>query len=269
MDSHSSVDSPVPMNRVLLRIKVLNLAYLTVSIPLATLLFCFATSMLFQYTVVNTTVCKVYNFCPSVSAITGISPQCYVWRMGVALHTGPRLLLASLYPRYHKTKAAHVSALRRPLFLQLTRACYGLHLVEALSLVGVTYISNRENYEVHEKIFIIFMVSSLLYMLGTCITVNMYENKTETTMEKKSKRLKMSLLALTLAASGGMLYFFYKHRIHCVELAFSWFSICEYVICFCNMAFHYTLVYDIPNEELLVGLPQAISLDKSNSTKAQ
>lgn len=269
MEPRTATDSPIPMDHVLLRIKVLNLAYLTLSLPLATLLFCFATSMLFQYTAVNTTVCKVYNFCPSVSAITGISPQRYVWRMGVALHTGPRLLLASLYPRYHARRAAFVPTARRPLFLLLTRACYGLHLTEALSLVGVTYISNRENYAVHEKIFIIFMVSSLLYMVGTCVTVNMYDNKTETTMEKKSKQLKTSLLALTLIASGGMLYFFYKHRIHCVELAFSWFSICEYVICFCNMAFHFTVVYDIPNEELLVGLPQMGSQDKVNSAKAQ
>ncbi|KAH8025381.1 hypothetical protein HPB51_007693 [Rhipicephalus microplus] len=53
------MDASVPIEHVLLRIKVLNLAYLTVALPLFTLLFCFATSMLFQYTAVNTTVCKV------------------------------------------------------------------------------------------------------------------------------------------------------------------------------------------------------------------
>ncbi|EEC18127.1 post-GPI attachment to proteins factor 2-like [Ixodes scapularis] len=263
------METPIPMEHVLLRVKVLNLAYLTVALPLFTLVFCFATSMLFQYTAVNTTVCKVYNFCPSVSAITGISPQRYVWRTGVALHTGPRLLLASLYPRYYSRRALLVEAPRRPLFLRLARANYLLHLTEALSLVGVTYVSNRENYPVHEKIFIIFMVSSLLYMVGTCIAANMCQHKNDTEMEKKSRRLKMSLLGLTLAASAGMLYFFYKHRIHCVELAFSWFSLCEYVICVCNMAFHLTLVYDIPDEELLVGIPLGVANSSKPASKDQ
>lgn len=259
------MDASVPIEHVLLRVKVLNLAYLTVALPLFTLLFCFATSMLFQYTAVNTTVCKVYNFCPSVSAITGISPQRYIWRMGVALHTGPRILLASLYPRYFARRAALVAAPKRALFSRLTRANYALHLAEALSLVGVTYVSNRENYPVHEKIFIVFMISSLLYMVGTCLAVHMCAHKDDTEMERKSRRLKVSLLVLTLAASAGMLFFFYKHRIHCVELAFSWFSICEYVICLCNMAFHLTLVYDIPNEELLVGLPVTKGVCSSSS----
>lgn len=225
--------------------------------------------MWFQYTAVNTTVCKVYNFCPSVSAITGISPQRYIWRIGVALHTGPRLLLASLYPRYFYRRAQQVEPHQRGLFLRLVRANYMLHLAEAFSLVGVTYVSNRENYPVHEKIFIVFMVSSLLYMVGTCIAVNMCQHKNDTEIDKRSRRLKMSLLAMTLAASAGMLYFFYKHRIHCVELAFSWFSICEYLICFCNMAFHLTLVYDIPNEELLVGHPLVVGSFKDPASKVQ
>ncbi|KAH7953827.1 hypothetical protein HPB49_012686 [Dermacentor silvarum] len=246
------MDASVPIDHVLLRIKVLNLAYLTVALPLFTLIFCFATSMLFQYTAVNTTVCKRY-----------------VWRMGVALHTGPRLLLASLYPRYFARRAALVPAPKRALFSRLTRANYALHLAEALSLVGVTYVSNRENYPVHEKIFIVFMVSSLLYMVGTCLAVNMCAHKDDTQMERKSRRLKLSLLVLTLAASAGMLFFFYKHRIHCVELAFSWFSICEYVICLCNMAFHLTLVYDIPNEELLVGLPVTKAVCSSSSASSR
>lgn len=113
------------------------------------------------------------------------------------------------------------------------------------------------------------MVSSLLYMVGTCIAVNMCQHKNDTEIDKRSRRLKMSLLAMTLAASAGMLYFFYKHRIHCVELAFSWFSICEYLICFCNMAFHLTLVYDIPNEELLVGHPLVVGSFKDPASKVQ
>jgi len=44
--------------------------------------------------------------------------------------------------------------------------------------------------------------------------------------------------------------------------AFSWFSLCEYVIAFANMGFHITVVLDFPKEQLVVGhgLP-AVKID--------
>lgn len=51
---------------------------------------------------------QVYNVVPSISAITGISPQRYVWRISIAFHLGPRLLIGSLYYNYHKQRTAHI-----------------------------------------------------------------------------------------------------------------------------------------------------------------
>ena len=41
----------------------------------------------------------MFNVVPSISAVTGISPGRYLWRVVIAFHLGPRLLIVSTY--YH------------------------------------------------------------------------------------------------------------------------------------------------------------------------
>ncbi|KFM80752.1 Post-GPI attachment to proteins factor 2-like protein, partial [Stegodyphus mimosarum] len=155
-----------------------KLSLVTVVLPLASMVFCFVTSMVFSFELVNTTICQVFNFCPSVSAITGISPQRYVWRIGVALHSTPRLLLASVYYSHYIKKTKNVKESSKSLYEHLVTFNYWFHVTEIMALVGVTYISNKENYPVHEKIFITFMAASISYMLSTCVLS--YMNKSPT-----------------------------------------------------------------------------------------
>lgn len=44
---------------------------------------------------------QVYNIIPSISAITGVSPQRYLWRISVAFHVGPRFIIALVHRAYH------------------------------------------------------------------------------------------------------------------------------------------------------------------------
>ncbi|KAK1138083.1 hypothetical protein K0M31_002570 [Melipona bicolor] len=120
-------------------------------------------------------------------------------------------------------------------------------ITEVAALCGVTYISNRENYSVHEKIFILFMISSLTYMLtevrlGRLVTPN-----------AQSLQYKQALFITSLVSTVGLIIFFLKHRLLCHDLAFSWFSLCEYVIASANMGFHVTVILDFPKEQLIVG----------------
>ncbi|KAG8336155.1 hypothetical protein J6590_050355 [Homalodisca vitripennis] len=117
-----------------------QLCLVTVSLPLCALVFCFITAYIFQPDEIHETHCRVYNIIPSISAITGVSPQRYLWRICVALHIGPRLLIASIYHAYYKglTSSSHSQ--------RLLSLCYWLNITEIASLCGVTYISNKENY---------------------------------------------------------------------------------------------------------------------------
>ncbi|XP_012279855.1 post-GPI attachment to proteins factor 2-like [Orussus abietinus] len=225
-----------------------KLCIATVLLPLATLLVCFVTAYIFQQDDIHETHCRVYNVLPSISAITGVSPQRYLWRVSIALHIGPRLMIASVYYSYYRKLLKSVYDVpSKILGSKLLNLCYWLNIAEISALCGVTYISNRENYSVHEKIFIVFMFSSLMYMLaavrlGRLITPN-----------AQSLQYKQALFVASIVSTVGLIIFFLKHRLLCHDLAFSWFSLCEYVIACANMGFHVTVILDFPQEQLVVG----------------
>ncbi|CAK9796521.1 Post-GPI attachment to proteins factor 2-like [Anthophora plagiata] len=233
---------------IYLAISFKKLCMATVSLLLIALLVCFITAYIFQPDDIHETHCRVYNILPSISAITGVSPQRYLWRITIALHIGPRLLIASVYHSYYyKIVKAIEDVPSKIMGCRLLNLCYWLSIAEVATLCGVTYISNKENYPVHEKIFIAFMISSLTYMLaavrlGRLVTPN-----------ARSLQYKQALFVTSLVSTVGLIVFFLKHRLLCHDLAFSWFSLCEYVIASANMGFHVTVILDFPKEQLVVG----------------
>lgn len=96
---------------------------------------------------------QVYNVIPSISAITGVTPQTYMWRIAVAFHVGPRMVIAQVYYNYfinQMSKAADKSTT-----YILINLCYWLNLIEIAAICGVTYISNRENYRGYPSLFLL------------------------------------------------------------------------------------------------------------------
>ncbi|XP_054262916.1 post-GPI attachment to proteins factor 2-like [Macrosteles quadrilineatus] len=240
-----------------LTINFRQLCLVTVSLPLCALVFCFVTAYIFQPDEIHETHCRVYNIIPSISAITGVSPQRYLWRICVALHIGPRLLIASIYHAYYRTR---MEAQR------LLSVCYWLNITEIASLCGVTYISNKENYPVHEKIFIVFMLCSLTHMLVT-LKVSQLAHPDMSENQQTSYLIKKVLFVTSILSTVGLLVFFAKHRLLCHDMAFSWFALCEYVIASANMAFHITVVLDFPTEELVVAKDFGLYFTSSPSPK--
>ncbi|CAG9091505.1 hypothetical protein JYU34_009723 [Plutella xylostella] len=224
-------------------------------LPLGALVFCYVTASIFQADDIHETHCRVYNVVPSISAITGISPQRYVWRICIAFHLGPRLLIGSLYYNYHNQRTALITDPNdRKTAQKLGVACYWLNLVELFALTGVTYVSNRENYFLHEKIFIIFMIAALTHMLCRakvgCIAKNVVE-------PVRTNYLVWILYYIAIASTVGLIISFLRHRLLCRPLAFTWFSVCEYILATSNMAFHAAVVRDLPHHELHILAPHS------------
>jgi len=94
---------------------------------------------------------QVYNVIPSISAITGITPQTYVWRIAVAFHVGPRVVIAQVYYNYFVSRLPKSAAgtTTTTTTMILINLCYWLNLIEIAAICGVTYISNRENYRTY------------------------------------------------------------------------------------------------------------------------
>lgn len=230
----------------LLRIPFNKFAVVTVCLPSISLLFCFLVGILFQFFDVNETVCNVTNFIPSISAVTGITPQRYVWRICIALHCTPRFAVAFMYYNLYNGYLQNIPKQHHRLFVVLTKVNFWLNIIENSSLIGVTYISNKENYPIHEKIFIVFMVASLCYMLLNTVIFKWTRDKI-TEEDEKSLKWKVVMFISILVATAGLLFFFVRHRFFCEPLAFSWFSLCEYVIAYTNMGYHVTAAYDFKN----------------------
>lgn len=120
----------------------------TAAIPLVTLTLCFVFAYVFQFDEVHETHCRVYNIIPSISAITGVSPQRYFWRISIALHIGPRFPITFMYRNYYRSLLHKLDVtpqkFKKTNFL-INLVCI-LNIIEIAALGGVTYISNRENY---------------------------------------------------------------------------------------------------------------------------
>lgn len=263
-----------------LQVNIRQLSVLVMSVPLGGVVVCFVTAYLFHDDI-NITRCPVYNFIPSVSAVTGVSPQRYLWRLCVALHIVPRALFAWLCHQ-HAARAADAipSAGRRRLYHRLVSAAFVLNLVELFSLAGVTFVSNKENYPLHEKMFTAFIGACSLYMVVALAIGHMMQSvsgqselasnrpaisHTSSTCtfnsgdrarslvvlggQRGRRQLQLKWLVFTIYSSLvlGLLYNFWKHRFYCEELAFSCFAFCEYCICVCVMVFHLLVLRDMPD----------------------
>ncbi|XP_050428622.1 post-GPI attachment to proteins factor 2-like [Adelges cooleyi] len=248
MNVHDQSDGSLKQMLLFFNLSIRKLAVVGVSCPLFTLLICLVTACIFQYDDVHETHCRVFNVLPSISAITGITPQTYLWRFAVAFHVGPRIVIAQVYYNYFISLLSKPDQTATSVFVNL---CYWLNLIEIITICGVTYISNRENYPVHEKIFILFMLSSLLYMTAMIKTYGM-THKSMTDYQRKSYRIKKILFTVCVISTFTLILFFIKHRYYCHDLAFTWFALSEYVLAISNMAFHFTITLDFPNEQLIV-----------------
>lgn len=231
-----------------------DICVVTAMLPLFTLFCCFVSAYVFQADEVHETHCRVYNIIPSISAITGVSPQRYFWRISIALHIGPRLPIAVVYRNYYRSL---ISKLNSPESIKkaevLARLVFWLNAIEITSLGGVTYISNRENYPLHEKIFIIFMTCSLCHMLATIKLYSiLHDEQFITSAQRASLKWKKILFAISIISTIGLLVFFAKHRLYCHDLAFSVFAFCEYVIAVANMCFHFTIIWDFPSQYMFI-----------------
>ncbi|KAL7744205.1 hypothetical protein ACLKA6_009176 [Drosophila palustris] len=238
-----------------------EICVVTALLPLVTLFTCFVTAYVFQYDDVHETHCRVYNIVPSISAITGVSPQRYFWRFSIALHIGPRIPIAFVYKNYYRAQLARLAPSLVPKTSWLITLILVLNCIEIAALGGVTYISNRENYPVHERIFITFMICSLCYMLAT-IKLNSILNARQTLTEHQrlSIKWKKILFVASILSTIGLLVFFAKHRFYCHDLAFSWFAFFEYLIAIANMLFHFTIIWDFPSQFMLIvqGPPETL-----------
>jgi len=283
---------------VWLRIQFRTICEICVSMPLIGLVSCFIVSMIFQFEHIQETACKVYNVIPSISAVTGISPGRYLWRVVIAFHIGPRILIAAVYYNFlmsfvplvasaaskasttvsqasNSTSSAASTAStaskattattagaatatgpssEAEWLTKLLKCCYYLQLSEVLGLCVISFVHNREHYPTHEKGFLLYLTSSHLSFL---IILRIYHMIWPFLNEGQrwSYYKKLFIFVFSLVCMTSMGYFYYRHIKHCDSFAFSIFAFAEYFVAAANMGYYWTLVNDLPDEEIVVKKP--------------
>ncbi|XP_050417059.1 post-GPI attachment to proteins factor 2 [Patella vulgata] len=225
-------------------------------LPSFATIFAVVWSVSFNFEASTRSHCQAYNFLPSVSAAIGdFAPQKYVWRICIALHCGPRFILAVLYYGYHTS----INTGRYyEVYKTLAATCTLLFSVEICSLVGLSYVSSSDNFNIHKLCFCIFMFCVECYMILTCYL--MYKVRTSngrklTSIEKQSLGYKKKLCVINIGSFLLALYFYYSHTYYCGDRTYSYFALCEYIVIFSNIGFHTTAMLDFKSMALVVQEP--------------
>ncbi|XP_071989720.1 post-GPI attachment to proteins factor 2 [Engystomops pustulosus] len=233
------VSVQMPADRgVLFSLRFTTFAVGTVCLPLCAFIFCIIWSLIFNFQETTATHCGVPNYLPSISAaIGGVTPQRYIWRFCIGLHSAPRLLVAISYLNFYLGGGAsywrcHINFL--------------LNVCEILCLLLLTYISSNENHDVHQLAFVFFMIYSLGYMI---VTLTIWRSNSE---NRPSYFWKKRLFIFNLTTFLISLMFYYRHNMYCEPGVYTLFALFEYLVVLSNMGFHMTAWWDFGNKELLV-----------------
>lgn len=196
------------------------------------------------------THCHVANFLPSFSAAIATAPSSYIWRLTVTLSSAQRV--TAVFGHYSLYSSLPDST---RLYQFLCQLCAVLEMTENLALIGLTCVSSRELYEIHEMFFITFQASSMLYMMCMCLLFRMATNlgPAPTQGERHILHKKLALFFTNLVAFISAMYFFFRHNWYCEPGVYSFFACCEYLVVITNIMFHIVVSTYYEDRELRLG----------------
>lgn len=230
-----------------------RLCLVTISLPLVSFVTCVLLSIYNDFERATRTHCGVKNVLPSIStAIGDFYPQIIIWRLAIGLHSFPRYVISAIhYKDYfnHQNNLYYISS--KNSYKKLIKIAFVFNYIEITCLSLLTFVSSRESHSLHALFFIVFLISSTIYM--SCICISYYykrinQNNTDDcdliNFESNAKKTKLILLIVYLGTFLISLYFYIRHNTYCEPYMFSYFSLCEYFTVFTNIAFHYQVLND-------------------------
>ncbi|KAG7484415.1 hypothetical protein MATL_G00049110 [Megalops atlanticus] len=237
-------------DKPLFRLPFTIIAVGTVCLALSGLVSCILISLLYHFEESTATHCKVHNYLPSISASISLTPERYIWRFCIGLHSAPRFLVAAAYFNFYRGKFLNRCQEWLLSFVNLLCA-----QGENLGLLLLTYVSSDETYSVHKIGFIVFIASSLIHMAITCRLWQVIKKYSLIPEEQTSYRLKVRLFTFNISVCICAAYFYRRHNTYCEPGVYTFFAFCEYLVVLSNMAFHMTAYWDFGSKEVMIATP--------------
>jgi len=237
------------MNGVI-RLKFSTVCKTILFFPCAALFSCVSVALIFHWEEATSTHCKVQNILPSLSsAIGGFTPERYIWRLFIALHSFGRFTVALVYLYFYK----QLSSGKKSWIFKLAVLNFVLNSLEILSLLVLSYVSSIENFDVHEGAFICYIIFSIAYMLDTCVLLKTLADEEKSEKLFGSFKLKSRLLIAYVICFAMSVYFYFRHNGYCEPGVYSLFAICEYMVVLLNIGFHMTALSDFNEAYVTIG----------------
>jgi len=203
------------------------------------MVLCLFLSIYLHYSKVIKNHCRVWEFWPSVSSAIGdFSPEKNIWRLAIAMSSGPRFCL--LFSSYMMLSGQRV--LKNHPFL--VKLLFIPDFLRIFAAAGWTYVSSSEYLFIHEVCFVCYVLSSLIWcgihtsMFRSAIISKSKSMNPEILRFQRSYRWKLSCFFIQLIAFFISLYFFLvEHRYYCMKGAYSRYAICEWIFSAANIIY--------------------------------
>lgn len=170
---------------------------------------------------------------PSVSATIGDRyPERSVFMVGIALTSGPRFALCTLY--YFITARPNSS---------LPKMVFWTGVFRTFTCGGWTYITSTDDHNWHDIFMVSYLVATIPWTLG-CLAVS--------PPNPVAIKYRKILAACFFGTLVPLTYFFLQHKVHKVAGAYTIYAFFEWAMIIFDVGFDAVTVYDFSGLEIVV-----------------
>lgn len=229
-------------------------------LPLFAFFGCILISIIKDFEHANSTHCGVDNILPSISAsISSFMPQSQIWRLCIGIDSFPRYLIGFIYfNKYYYSKLDNNNNnnnrynKQQKIYKILIIMGFIFHFIELTALLLLTYIGSIEFFFLHMISFILFLISSTLYMIFTLwsyywidsIKIDLFALNS-TNRDLKSFKYKIRIFIFYIFSFLFSFYFYIRHNSLCEPYVYSIFAFFEYLTVLANIIYHSLIFYDL------------------------
>mmetsp|Transcript_12719 Transcript_12719/g.29239 ORF Transcript_12719/g.29239 Transcript_12719/m.29239 type:complete len:268 (+) Transcript_12719:55-858(+) len=216
---------------------------------------CVIWALLFDFENATETHCTeqgTLNVLPSISSAVGRPPQMFFWRIIIAICIVQRCADGFMFRSYYQ---AHMP--RHQLNNALNNAVWVFHQLEQAGLTLLTFVSSKEDHQLHEVGFGLFATASLVHMLLQCALHHQLQSaRQDSATFRESYIRKKKMAAGGFSSFAAAMVSFYLHNATCGSFLFSAFGFFEYLLVTFNILFHISAAVDFEGLVLFAGSPK-------------